>query len=230
MKNIVLIIIVLSQYLACANGTDLEDGQHDQQTVFGIYPHTLGTVLHCPNISDYIRRASDKCAEVCGNYIQDRNCAYHCMRDSSQTSLVEFCAIPRLLFDYCPVYDLLGRSIQIDISTLCNPSNHSQKYYKSSDIFFCDPGKCLQLPEPVVNTGVTHLMTETTSINNGSINQSWLSQYWYMMLLLGLAVFSCFVLVCIFRIRKNFSACFRKKTKRRNPADINEQEIILIRL
>lgn len=30
-SDIVLIIIVLSQYLACTNGTDLEDGQHDQQ-------------------------------------------------------------------------------------------------------------------------------------------------------------------------------------------------------
>lgn len=194
------------------------------QAFNGIYEHTLGKVLHCPNISDYIRRASDKCAEVCGNYIQDGNCSYHCMRDSSKTSFVEFCAEPISLFDYCPVYDLFGRRIQMDISTLCNPSNHSQRVYESSDIFFCDPGKCLQLAETAVNTVLTHLITEKTTINNGGINPAWSLQNWLnMMLLLGLPVFLGFVLLCIFLMRKNLSACFRKMTQRRNPADINEQ-------
>lgn len=217
--------LVLFLYLACASGTDLEDGQHHQQAVHGIYQHTVGIVLHCPNISDYIRRATDKCAEVCGNYIQDGNCKYHCMRDSSRTSLVEFCANPIFLFDYCPVYDLLSRSIQMDFSTFCNPSNHSQRYYASSDIFFCDPGKCVQLPETVVSTSFTHLITETNPINNGGINPAWSLQNWRMMLLLGLAVFLCFVLLCIFifLMLKNLSD-FRRMTKRRNLADINEQK------
>lgn len=37
----------------------------------------METVSHCPNVSDYIRKASDKCAKVCGSYIQNGDCAYH---------------------------------------------------------------------------------------------------------------------------------------------------------
>lgn len=58
----------------------------------------MDTVSHCPNVSDYIRKASAKCAQVCGDYIQNGDCAYHCMRDSSKANLVEFCAKPRVLF------------------------------------------------------------------------------------------------------------------------------------
>lgn len=42
--------------------------------------------------------AENICAEVCGSYMQDGNCAYHCMRDSSKTKLVEFCAKPKPFF------------------------------------------------------------------------------------------------------------------------------------
>lgn len=64
----------------------------------GIYQHTLRNVLHCPSVSDFIQRATDKCAEVCTNNTQDDDCSYHCMRDSHKTSLVEFCAKPKWLF------------------------------------------------------------------------------------------------------------------------------------
>lgn len=64
----------------------------------GIYQHTLRNVSHCPSVSDFIQRTKDKCAEVCTNNIQDDGCSYHCMRDSYKTSLVEFCAKPKLLF------------------------------------------------------------------------------------------------------------------------------------
>lgn len=50
---------------------------------------------------------------------------------------VQFLLLYIGMTDYCPVYDLFGRRIQMDISTLCNPSNHSQRVYESSDIFFC---------------------------------------------------------------------------------------------
>lgn len=45
-----------------------------------------------------MQRATQKCAELCTNNIQDGGCAYHCMRDSYKTNLVEFCAKPKLLF------------------------------------------------------------------------------------------------------------------------------------
>lgn len=39
--------------------------------------------------------------------------------------------------DYCPEYDPIGQTIQKDIYTKCKPSDSLQKFYRSSDIFFC---------------------------------------------------------------------------------------------
>lgn len=221
------IFALLSQSLPCAGGSDLEDSQHKQQAASDIYQHTLRTVSRCPNVSDYLQRATDKCAEVCKNNIQDGGCSYHCMRDSYKTSLVEFCAKPKLLFGYCPEYDPIGRTIQKDIFTRCKPSYPSQEFYRSSDLFFCDRDVCQQLREAGVNTGLTNLMTDATPVSR-DINDTWLSQYWYIVLLLGVALISCCALACVFRLRRRFTV-FRKRTKKGNPDDVqnnNEQAVL----
>lgn len=105
---------------------------------------TTKNVQACPTISNYNERASQTCAKACDNNLQDGNCEYHCMRDTSKTSLVEFCAEPKILFDFCPEYDPVGKRIQKDTDTLCNSSS-PLNYYKSSDLFHCNPEKCLQL-------------------------------------------------------------------------------------
>ncbi|XP_052709677.1 uncharacterized protein LOC128184286 [Crassostrea angulata] len=214
--------VLCSQFLPCAGGNDLEDSQQKQQTINGIYQHTLRTVSHCPSVSDYIQRARDRCAEVCTNSLQDDGCSYHCMRDSHKTSLVEFCAKPKLLFDYCPEYDPIGERIQKDIYTLCKPSNPLQIFYRSSDIFFCDQDKCLQLRDASVSTSVTSLMTDTTPVS-GDLNESWLSQYLFMVLLIVLAVILCIVLGGIFRLRGRLVAISRKYTKRGNPNNVQDE-------
>lgn len=63
-----------------------------------IYESSLAIVFKCPNSSEYMYKTLEKCANVCGNSIQDGSCAYHCMRDSSKTKLVECCAKPKILF------------------------------------------------------------------------------------------------------------------------------------
>lgn len=65
-----------------------------------------------------MQRATDKCAEVCTNNIKDGSCSYHCMRDSYKTSLVEFCAKPKLLFgenlfDHLTIHTTLKYSYDI---------------------------------------------------------------------------------------------------------------------
>lgn len=205
-----------NQFLPCAWGSDLENSQHNEQTVSGIYQHTLNSVSHCPNVSEYIQRATDKCAEVCTNNTQDGGCSYHCMRDSYKTSLVEFCAKPKILFEYCPEYDPIGRTIQKDIYTLCKPSDPLEKVYRSSDLFFCDPGNCLQLREAGVRTGLTSLMTDATPVI-GDINDTWLAQYWMIMFLLGLALIVGIVLGSIFCLHRRRTGFIQRRL--RNPGN-----------
>lgn len=63
-----------------------------------IYQCTLDIVSRCPSPGEYKQKSIAKCAHVCGSNMQDENCGYHCMRDSSKTKLVEFCAKPEILF------------------------------------------------------------------------------------------------------------------------------------
>lgn len=63
-----------------------------------IYQSTLHIVSNCPSPREYMERSIAKCVDVCGSFMLDGNCAYHCMRDSSKTKLVEFCAKPEILF------------------------------------------------------------------------------------------------------------------------------------
>nr|XP_034331439.1 uncharacterized protein LOC117690832 [Crassostrea gigas] len=225
LKSILGIILVFSH---CAWVDGLGYGQQENKTVFGIFQHTVSTVSHCPHESEYMKRASDKCAVACGRFFQTEYCAYHCMRDSSKKSLVEFCANPVRLFDYCPVYDLRGQRIQKDFDALCKKSKSFQRHYNSSDIFFCDPENCLQLQDASGSTDLTGLVTEAIPSDSGDINDTLSPQYWYMPLLFSLAVIAVLVIACIFRMRKKMSAWFGKITsssseeKRENEVFIHE--------
>lgn len=63
-----------------------------------IYQSTLGYVSNCPSPREYMQISLEKCANVCESHMQNGDCVYHCMRDSSKTRLVEFCAKPEILF------------------------------------------------------------------------------------------------------------------------------------
>lgn len=144
----------------------------ERQEYSEIVKSTLGYVSNCPNSREHIQITN--CTDVCG---RNTNCTYHCMRDSSKTNLVEFCAEPKILFGYCPEYDPVDHTIQKDLATPCN-SKFSQAYYYSSDIFFCDPDNCLQVHGSNVRSGattLTTLMTGTTEINGGDNPQAWFS-------------------------------------------------------
>lgn len=55
-------------------------------------------VSKCPNnYEELLQRSNIKCIDVCGRGF-DEDCKYHCMRDSTKSTLVEFCAKPKILF------------------------------------------------------------------------------------------------------------------------------------
>lgn len=147
--------------LQCAGGTVLGNSQQESQALPDIYQSTLAEVSYCPTRIDFDERSYNRCGKVCEIHMQDGSCAYHCMRDSLKTRLVEFCAKPKLLFTYCPEYDQVDQTIQKDEDTLCN-STSSTIFFPSSDIFFCDPNSCFQINEPTVRTDATTLTTLTT--------------------------------------------------------------------
>lgn len=223
LKSILSVFLVFSH---CAWVDGLGYGQQENKAVFGIFQHTVGTVSHCPHEREHMKRASDKCAVACGSNFQTEMCAYHCMRDSSKNSLVEFCAKPVRLFDYCPVYDLLGQRIQKDFDALCKKSKSFQRHYNSSDIFFCDPENCLQLQDAGGSTDLTGLVTETIPSNSGDINDTLSPQYGYMPWLVSLAV-TVLVIVCIFLMRKKISALFGIITSRSSEENEANEDLIL---
>lgn len=209
-------------FLPLAGGAGHGGSQPEHQSHSEIYPSTLNVVSNCPSRGEYMQTSLTKCAGACGSNMQDGDCAYHCMRDSSKTKLVEFCAKPKLLFEYCPEYDPVDQTIQKDVATLCN-STSSRNYYNSSDIFFCDPYNCLQLHayESSVRSGattLTTLMNETTDMNGGD------NQEWFLLLAVLLAAF--FLAITIGSIlvvvkRGIFSVCstYHKMTTKRNQND-----------
>lgn len=153
-RNIKSTFILVFLCISCARGNTLGNENPKQQVFSEIYKLTLKYVTHCPNISEYNQRASSVCDEVCGKNVQNENCSYHCMRDSSKTRLVEFCAKPKVFFDYCPEFDLVNQTIQKDTNTLCN-SSFSERIYNSSNIFFCDPRNCLQINQSNASTSTS---------------------------------------------------------------------------
>lgn len=205
-------------FVPCAGGTGHGSSQPEHQGHSEIYPSTLNVVSNCPSPREYMQRSFTKCADVCGSYMQDGNCAYHCMRDSSKTKLVEFCAKPKPLFDFCPEYDTVDQTIQKDLATLCN-STSSRNYYNSSDIYFCDPNNCLQLREYSVRSGATTLTTlinETTEMSGGY------NQEWFLLLTVVLVAL---ILAITIGCSHFYTAHIRKMTKKRNQNGKHTEEI-----
>lgn len=200
--------------LPCAGGTDPGRSQREDQDHSQIYEASLKFLSKCPYPSEYMNKTLEKCVDVCGSYIQDGNCAYHCMRDSSKTRLVEFCAKPKILFEFCPEYDPVDQTFQKDTASLCN-STSNRTYYASSDIYFCNPDNCLQLLESDVRSGATTLMTGTTEMNDGDIQEVWPLQIWPLILLLVVGVIVLAIsLACILHKRRHLRARPRKKKKK----------------
>lgn len=167
LKRTLGLFIVL---LLCTE-TVLGNSQQERQALSDIYQSTLTEVSNCPTSFDFNERSYNRCGKVCKIHMQDGSCAYHCMRDSSKTRLVEFCAKPKLLFRYCPEYDPVDQTIQKDADTLCN-SNSSTIYFFSDDIFFCDPNSCFQINESSVRTDPTTLTTQPFVTNSGKSQQT----------------------------------------------------------
>lgn len=204
-------------FVPCAGGTGHGSSQPEHQGHSEIYPFTLKVVSNCPSLGEYMQRSFTKCADVCGSYMQDGNCAYHCMRDSSKTKLVEFCAKPKPLFDFCPEYDPVDQTIQKDLATLCN-STSSRNYYISSDIYFCDPNNCLQLRESSGATTLTTLINETTEMNGGD-NQEWFLPLTVFLAALILAITIGCILLFVTRGIFSVFSTYHKMTTKRNQND-----------
>lgn len=163
-------IMVIMLYLPCAGGAVLGDGQYKHQAVPDIFLNTSQPVRHCPSSTEEMEIKSDQLCKTC---VED-GCEYHCMRESSKTKLMEFCAKPKRFFDYCPEYDPVDQTIQKDTSSWCKPSL-PRRHYNSSEIFFCDPKSCLKLEDPAAQTGttmLTMLMNETTEWNRGEFQET----------------------------------------------------------
>lgn len=217
-------LVFASTFCPCAGETEIiKSGQRQNQKHSQIYESSLAIVFKCPNSSEYTYKTLEKCANVCGNSIQDGSCAYHCMRDSSKTKLVECCAKPKILFEYCPEFDPVHQTIQKDQTTLCN-SQFPRNYYNSSDIYFCDPNSCLQLYDPSDfsgTTGLTTLMNGTTEKNGGDNQQVQSFRIWFLTLMLVAVVIAvAFVIICILCKFGIISARPRDKD---NPADVEKR-------
>lgn len=191
-------IMVIMLYLPCAGGAVPGDGQYKHQAVPDIFLNTSQPVRHCPSSTEEMEIKSDQLCKTC---VED-GCEYHCMRESSKTKLMEFCAKPKILFDYCPEYDPVDHTIQKDTATLCN-SKFSRSYYNSSDIYFCDSDSCLQLHESRDGPGattLTTLTTGTTEINGGDTQQVWSAEIWISILIsVAVVIFLAIVLISMLR-------------------------------
>lgn len=207
-------VLIFPFFISCTGGTS----PSKRQVHSDIYVWTFGYVTNCPSPEKYMHRSLEKCANVCGSDM----CTYHCMRDSSKTNLVEFCAKPKILFGFCPEYDPVDQTIQKDQATPCN-STSSLTYYNSSDIYYCDPDNCLQLhgssDQPGATT-LTTLMTDSTDMNSGDIQQTCSLQKCFLIPLLFIVVGVAFAIVWILRNFKIFSARPRNE---RNPKNMEKR-------
>ncbi|XP_052711025.1 uncharacterized protein LOC128185476, partial [Crassostrea angulata] len=148
---------------------------------------TVTKVSECPsNTSEYEKRASEKCSKACGNSEGDIRYKYHCMLDSTHNELLEMCAIPKYLFDYCPAIDRKGQRIQKDESRPCSTSS-SRTYYNSDELFFCDLTNCLESPTSTTSDSSSEKPDMTrTQMSNGEI--SYLHFVWVAIVAIGLNI------------------------------------------
>lgn len=157
-------------------------------------------VSSCFGVSEFSR----KCSEVCGGF--KGRYKYHCMRDSLKRNVFAFCAIPKLLFDYCPEYDRKGKRIQIDISTKCT-TDVSKRYYNSSDISFCDSDRCHQLSEKRAIGIRTNGTKEAAPKNKGDDRKDRIFQILYIIIpsMFVIALISIAILCAKYRIDNKYS-------------------------
>nr|XP_034331395.1 uncharacterized protein LOC117690805 [Crassostrea gigas] len=177
---------------------------------------TVTNVSECPsNVKEYEKRATEKCNKACGNSKRDIKYKYHCMLDSTHKYLIEMCAIPEYVFDYCPAYDLKGPQIQKDESRRCNTSS-SRTYYNSDELFFCDLTNCLDS----LTSTTSDSPSETTDMTMKQIpdGESW--HHHLIWILAAITVIS--LIIClIFFIRKRqqsseSSDCHQNPTQEEN--------------
>lgn len=170
---------------------------------------TVTNVTECPsNVNEYEKRATEKCTKACGNSKGDIKYKYHCMLDSTHKYLIEMCAIPEYLFDYCPAYDVKGPQIQKDESRPCNTSS-SRTYYNSDELFFCDLTNCLDSFTSTTCDSPSETTDITTQIPDG---ESWLH---HLIWILALAVISLIMSRILFIWKKQSSEssiCFQNWT------------------
>lgn len=151
---------------------------------------TVTEVSECPsNANEYEKRATEICTKACGNSKGDIKYKYHCMLDSTHKYLIEMCAIPEYLFDFCPAYDILGENIQKDKSRPCNTTS-SRTYYNSTELFFCDLTNCLELPTSTTSDSPS----ETTNITTTQIPDG---ERWYPHLIWISAIVLTFLIICL---------------------------------
>lgn len=137
-----------------------------------ICTETVTEVSEClSDTSEYEKRASEKCSKACKNSTERGNqFKYHCMWDSTHRELLEMCATPKLLFAYCPAYDLKGQQIQKDEFRPCSTTSF-RTYYSSDELFFCDLTNCLESPTSTTSDSPSETTDMTmTQIPDG---ESW---------------------------------------------------------
>nr|XP_034331591.1 uncharacterized protein LOC117690877 [Crassostrea gigas] len=148
-------------------------------------------VSECPsNANEYEKRATELCAEACGNSKIDIKYKYHCMLDSTRKYLIEMCAISEYVFDYCLAYHRRGQQIQKDESRRCNTSS-SRTFYNSSEYFFCDLTNCL---DSFVSSPSEKPEMTTTQMPDG--------ESWYLHLIWVALVSIVLIIGLIFLLRK----------------------------
>lgn len=171
---------------------------------------TVKIVSEClRNTREYEKLASEKCSKACGNSEGDIKYKYHCMMDSTHKELLEMCAIPKYLFDYCPAYDRKGQQIQKDESRPCNSSS-SRSFYNSSELFFCDLTNCLESPTSTTSDSPSETTDITTQIPDG---ESW--HHPLIWILAAITVISLIMSLIVFIWKKQSSEssiCFQNWT------------------
>lgn len=171
---------------------------------------TVTKVSECPNnANEYEKRATEICTKACGNSMGINKYKYHCMLDSTRKYLIEMCAIPEYLFDFCPAYDRRGKQIQKDESRPCNTSS-SRTYYNSTELFFCDLTNCL---DSFVSSPSEKPEMTTTQMPDG--------ESWYLHLIWVAIVPIVLIIGLIFLLRKRkkrkeSSDCHQNPTREEN--------------
>lgn len=178
-----------------------------------ICTETVTKVSEClSDTSEFEKWASEKCSKACENSSErGYQFKYHCMWDSTHRELLEMCATPKLLFGYCPAYDLKGQQIQKDESRPCKTSS-SRTYYNSDEMFFCDLTNCLESPTSTTSDSPSETTDMTmTQIPDG---ESW--HHHLIWILAALAVISLIIGLMFFIRKKQQSSessnCFKNLT------------------